>query len=84
MSNKIQTSKNIELTGKLFDYLLKSGNFSGLPDNASVVPFSKTDKKLNRENERLVENLKEVGNPIVIAEEPKSKSDSWSLTPVNF
>lgn len=84
MSNKKQTSKNLDLTNKLFDYLLKSNALLHFPKNASVVPFSKNNKKLNKENETLIENLKEEGRPIIIAREPKTKSASWKLTPLSY
>lgn len=84
MSNKMQTSKNIELTGKLLDYLTKGKNIPELPQDVSFVPFSNTDTRLNKANEELLAALSKEDKPVVKAEEPKSKKDSWVITPVNF
>lgn len=83
MSNKVQTDKNIKLTCKLLDYLANSSNVPNFPEDVSFVPFSKTDKKLNIENEKLIGFLSEE-KPVVIAEEPKTSKESWKITPVNF
>lgn len=84
MSNKMQTSKNIELTGKLLDYLTKGKNIPDLPQDVSFVPFSNTDTRLNKANEELLAALSKGDKPVVKAEEPKNKKDSWIITPVNF
>lgn len=84
MSKKMQTSKNIELTHKLINYLVKGKNVPDLPQDVSFVPFSKTDKKLNSANEKLLEALSKEDKPIVIAEEPNTSKESWKITPVNF
>ena len=84
MSKKMQTSKNIDLTQKLIAYLVGGKNVPVLPDDVSFVPFSKTDKKLNKANEELLEVLSKEDKPVVIAEEPQTDKDSWMLTPVNF
>ena len=84
MSKKIQTSKNIDLTQKLIEYLVKGKNVHELPDNVSFVQFSKSDKKLNEANEELLKNISNEDKPVAIAEEPKNKKDSWIITPVNF
>lgn len=84
MSKKVQISKNIELTQKLIEYLIKGRNVPSLPQDVSFVPFSKTDKKLNQANEELLERLSKEEKPIVIAEEPKTDKGNWKITPVNF
>ncbi len=84
MSNKQQTSKNIELTGKLLKYLVNGKNVPELPQDVAFVPFSNTDKKLNKANGELLESLSKEDKPVVKAEEPKNKKDSWIITPVNF
>ncbi|MDO8658629.1 MAG: hypothetical protein Q7K55_07835 [Candidatus Levybacteria bacterium] len=83
MSNKLQTSKNIELTGKLLDYLSSGKNSPNLPEDVSIVPFSKNNKKLNSANEKLVEILSKE-KPVAIAEEPKTEKQDWKIIPVNF
>lgn len=84
MSNKKQTSKNIELTQKLIEYIIKGEDVPELPEDVSFVPFSKKDKMLNKANEELLENLSKEDKPIAIAEEPESKNAPWKITPVNF
>lgn len=84
MSSKQQTSKNIELTGKLLEYLTKGKNIPELPQDVSFVPFSNTDTRLNKANKELLEALSREDKPVVIAQEPKSNKDSWEITPVNF
>lgn len=84
MSKKMQTSKNIELTHKLIKYLVKGKNVPDLPQDVSFVPFSKTDKKLNSANDKLLNALFKEDKPVAIAEEPKTNKESWKITPVNF
>ena len=84
MSIKTQTVKNIDLTEKLIAYIMKSKNLPNLPRDVSFVPFSSTDKKLNKANEELLESLSKEEKPIVIAQEPKINKGSWNITPVNF
>lgn len=84
MSKKLQTSKNIELTHKLIEYLLQGEDVPELPQNVSFVPFSKTDKKLNKANTELLESLSQEEKPLAIAQEPQNKKDSWKIIPVNF
>lgn len=84
MSTKTQTKKNIELTHKLIDYLVFGKDVPDLPEDVSFVPFSKSDKKLNNANEELLENLSKQDKPVVIANEPANKKESWKIIPVNF
>lgn len=83
MSKKVQTAKNIDLTQKLIDYLVKDKNVPDLPQDVSFVPFSSTDKRLNKANAELLESLSGE-KPVAIAEEPKTNKESWKITPVNF
>lgn len=84
MSKNVQTTKNIELTGKLLEYLTKGKDIPELPQNVSFVPFSNTDKRLNKANEELLEALSKEDKPVVKAEEPKTSKGIWNLIPVNF
>ena len=84
MSKKAQTSKNIDLTHKLISYLMHGKNIPNLPQDVSFVPFSKSDKKLNKANEELLENLTQEGKPVAIAEELKGGKDAWKIIPANF
>lgn len=84
MSKKMQTSKNIDLTHKLIRYLVKGKNVPDLPQDVSFVPFSNTDKRLNKANGELLEALSKEDKLVAIAEEPKTIKESWKITPVNF
>lgn len=84
MSKKMQTSKNIDLTQKLIEFLIKGKNVPELPQDVSFVPFSKSDKKLNTANEELLEDLYKKDKLVVRAEEPKNNKDAWQIIPVNF
>ena len=84
MSNKIQTQKNIDLTHKFIDYLMSATKLPKLPKDVSFVPFSKKDQKLNEANEELLAALSKEEKPVAKAEEPKSSSGNWTITPVNF
>ncbi len=83
MSKKMQTTKNIDLTHTLIEYLVKGRDVPELPQDVSLVPFSNSDQKLNKANEELLENLSKE-KPVAIAEEPKTKKESWKIIPVNF
>lgn len=80
----MQTSKNIDLTHKLIKYLVNGKNVPDLPQDVSFVPFSNTDKRLNKANGDLLEALLKEDKLVVKAEEPKTKNESWKITPVNF
>lgn len=84
MSNRMQTTKNIELSGKLMAYLVKGKNVPELPQDVSFVPFSSTDKKLNEANGELLDSISKGDKPVVIANEPKTSKGVWELIPVNF
>ena len=84
MSTKTQTVKNIDLTEKLIAYIMKGKDLPSLPKDVSFVPFSKTDKKLNRANEELLNVLYKEGKPVVVAEEMKTGNGAWKITPANF
>lgn len=84
MSIKTQTVKNIDLTEKLIAYILKGKNLPHLPKDVSFVPFSKSDKKLNKANQELLETLSKEEKPVVKAEESKTNKGSWNIIPVNF
>jgi len=76
MSKKTQTTKNIELTQKLLDYLSSNKIRKGY----SFVVFSKDDQKLNKANEKLASDLQKKGTKIVKAKETDDKKDPWHLS----
>lgn len=84
MSKKIQTSKNIDLTQKLIKYLMTGDDIPELPEDVSFVPFSKTDEKLNKANQELLEILSKEEKPVVKAQEPQTLNEAWKITPINF
>lgn len=81
MSKKQQAIKNMDLTGKLTDFLAAhpkdSKNFYA--SGGSVVPFSATDKALNKVNEKLVKDLLDEGKKVIKAKETKNKREPWQF-----
>lgn len=84
MGTKAQTAKNIDLSHKLMDYLINGDDVPVLPQDVSFVPFSKTDKKLNKANQELLGAISKEDKPVAIAEEPKTSKAPWVIIPVNF
>jgi glutamate/tyrosine decarboxylase-like PLP-dependent enzyme len=86
MTKTVQSDKNLELSTKLAEYIADNPNveIEVIPSEASIVPFSATDKELNNENEKLVESLKGEGKPIVKAKEPKNNSQPWEFVVVSY
>ena len=84
MSKDVQTKKNIDLTQRLIEYILKGKDVPELPQDVSFVPFSNDDNELNKANEELLESLSKEDKPVVKAEEPKNKKESWKIIPINF
>ncbi len=84
MNKNVQTKKNIDLTQKLIEYILKGNDVPELPQDVSFVPFSKNDEELNKANQELLENLSKEDKPVVKAEEPKTNKESWKIIPINF
>ncbi len=84
MSINDQSDKNISLTQKLIEYLVKGKNVPKLPKDTSFVPFSSTDEKLNEANQELLEKISQGEKPVVKAKEPKTDNGNWKLIPVNF
>ncbi len=82
MSKKQQAQKNLNLTVKLTNYLTKHPELNKYvwgASGVSLVLFSATDKNLNKENEKLVEELKEEGKKVVKAEETKNTKEPWKF-----
>ena len=84
MSKNEQTSKNLALTYRLIDYISTGEDVPDLPPDVSFIPFSRSDKKLNKENEELLKLLSQDEDPVVMAQEPETEEGSWKLVPVNF
>jgi len=84
MGKKQQAIKNIDLTSKLADYIAVHPEASKkvFASGGSVVPFSATDKELNKANEELVKDLLKEGKNVVKAEETKSKLEPWKFITV--
>lgn len=76
-----QLDENMKLSVKLADFLAKHPKAVAL--GASVVPFSAYNQDLNRENEKLVESLKDEGKKVVKAEETKSDKTPWKFEQVS-
>lgn len=81
MSDKIQLNKNVELSGKLADYLAKSSSVLKKYKNSSYVVFSEKDIELNKVNEKLAKVLHKEGNKVVKAIQPKTSKGDWTFEP---
>lgn len=85
MSKKQQAKKNLTLTVKLTDYLAKNPEIDKYvwEGGVSLVPFSANDKRLNSENEKLVEELLEEGKKVVKAKETQDKKNPWEFISIS-
>ena len=81
MSKKQQAIKNMDLTAKLADYINLHPEASNkvFVSGASVVPFSATNKELNKLNEELARDLLQEGKQVVRAQESKAKKEPWKF-----
>lgn len=77
MSQKQQAEKNLKLSSKLADFIAEHPK--SVMSGASVVPFSATDEKLNKENDKLVQELLEEGKTVVKAKETKNSKNPWEF-----
>jgi hypothetical protein len=83
MTKHDQVIKNLDLSEKLANFI--AGNpkeLKGLPEDASFVTFSSTDKNLNKTNKDLIKGLLEEGRKVIKAEETNDKRNPWKFTPV--
>lgn len=81
MSKKQQTEKNLKLSVKLADFIADNPQLSkSVISGASVVPFSINDENLNKENEKLVEELLEEGKKVIKAKEIDNIKNPWKFT----
>lgn len=83
MSKKEQVSKNVYLSQKLAEFFANHPDkLDDLPKGASYVTFSKSDKKLNAMNTRVVNKLIKEGRPVIKAEETKNKDNPFILVQI--
>lgn len=83
MTKKQILTKNIQLSEKLADFIVKKkSSIREVPAGASYVIFSATDKILNRMNKKLVENLVKQGKKVIKVKETKDNKNPWIFTPV--
>lgn len=83
MSSNQQIKKNIELSGKLANYLAENPTFMDEnSENTSYVAFSSRDDELNKLNTELLKSLLDEGRKVVKAEETKDKNNPWKFTQV--
>lgn len=84
MTKQLQRKKNFDLAEKLADFLVKNPDPLGdTPKNTSYVVLSSADKKLNKENERLIQSVLEEGKYVVKAQQTTDKHNPWKFTPVS-
>lgn len=81
MSKNKQLEKNIELSGKLAEYIAANPSVvKSMPNEASFVVFSTGDKKLNEANKGLIASLKNEGKKVIKATQKSSKTQPWSFS----
>ena len=81
MTKTKQYKKNIDLSGKLAEYIISHPKIvKDMPKDASFVVFASKDKELNKENQKLVLSLKSEGKKVVKAIQKQSKKDPWSFS----
>jgi len=52
----LQVKKNINLSGKFTDYLIKNPKkLDGIPKNANIIVIPRNDKELAEENKKLLQ-----------------------------
>ena len=81
MSKKDQFDKNLQLTGKLADYVSsKPGLFKKHGDSAYVV-FVEGDEELNKMNKNLLKQVKkeEKDKKVIAATLTKDKTNPWKF-----
>ena len=84
MSTDKQTTKNIKLSHKLTEYLIKHPAISKkLPFNASFVVYTENDDELNKANDLLLKELVEEGKPVIKAKETNDKNNPWTFSSIS-
>ena len=84
MSSKTYTDNYLKLLKKLTSFLVSHGSeLKKLPKDASYVAFSAKDSELNKVNQKILIELKSENKPVIKAEEPMSRNDSWKFTVVS-
>lgn len=78
--SKKQITKNLDLSMKLANFIVKNPNIQ-IPKGVSFVVFSADDKELNKVNTQLYEKLQGKGTKVIKAEETKSRKSPWIFTP---
>lgn len=80
MTKGVQLDKNLILSNKLAEYISKNPNtVAGFPSDASYVLFPAYDKRLNRKNTLLYEDLTNQGKKVVKAIQTKDKRNPWEF-----
>lgn len=81
MSKAKQLSKNIQLSGKLAEYIVSNPSATkNISAGASFVVFSSKDEELNKLNHKLVISLKSEGKRVVRAVQKESKKQPWTFS----
>lgn len=80
MSKAKQLERNVQLSGKLAEYIAANPSvIKTMPKGASFVVFSHKDKELNKENNKLIKSLKSEGKKVVKAVEKDDKKNPWGF-----
>ena len=80
MSKKTQLNKNIDLSTKLADFIVKHPEkVKNIPSGSTYVVISAKDSDLNHMNNALIKNMVSKGKKVVKAIEKKTDRNTWDL-----
>ena len=85
MTKTTQAKKNLRLSEKLVDYLMKHPKaVVNRPKHVSFIVFSSADEALNKENEKLIDSVIAEGKKLIKAIQTKDKSNPWKFSQVAY
>lgn len=82
MSKTQKIRKNIQFSAKVEEFLMENpSEMKKLPNNASIIVFTKYDTELNESNEKILKDLLDEGKTVIRAHETDKKKNMWRFTP---
>lgn len=80
MSKKTQLNKNIDLSTKLADFIVKHPEkVKNIPSGSTYVVISAKDSALNNMNNELIKKMISKGKKVVKATEKKVDRNNWEF-----
>jgi len=85
MTKKKQAIKNLDLSQELAEYIASNPKaVKNLPKKSTFVVFSSVDKKLNVENQKLIDSIVAEGKKVIKAVQTEDKLNPWKFSPVAY